>query len=375
MTRKIEYLRDPLSLKQLKFDAHNPRYAPYHNLEKANDFSIIRHLALTADLKELIQSIATNGYISIEPLIVLKPENENEGYIVLEGNRRLAALKLLSDPELAAKAGFTNLPETTSSIKSTFEKVFVTQVLDRNDARALIGFKHINGPQRWDSFSKAKFAKDWYVSEKPFGLKLKNIADSLGDGHSTIKRLVFGIFVLEQAEKEKLFDVEDRFYDKRIFAFSHLYTSLSKNGFQQYLGIESAWKDDEPKENPIPKDHLGNLKQSLIWLYGSRSETIEPVIKSQNPDLKNLNSVLTKQKAIKTLIARNDLLEAYEDVEASIDVFEKALILAHKSAETALTKISSYEANDGDLLEISTTLVKNSTIINNHMKSFNQNNN
>lgn len=68
-------------------------YAPYHALDNANDVEIIRHLALTADLKELIQSIANNGYISIEPLIVIKSTQDN--YIVLEGNRRLSASGLV----------------------------------------------------------------------------------------------------------------------------------------------------------------------------------------------------------------------------------------------------------------------------------------
>lgn len=56
---------------------------------------------LRGDLSELIQSISTSGYINIEQLIVI----ERRGRLaVLEGNRRLAAVKALRDPELAKEA-------------------------------------------------------------------------------------------------------------------------------------------------------------------------------------------------------------------------------------------------------------------------------
>jgi hypothetical protein len=58
-----------ISVDLLSFDTTNPRYSGEH-LKTDND--IIAHLNETADLQELLQSIAANGYIDIEPLVVMQ---------------------------------------------------------------------------------------------------------------------------------------------------------------------------------------------------------------------------------------------------------------------------------------------------------------
>ena len=65
----------------LQFDLDNPRFVD-------GDFSdepgIVRDLVDVADVKEIVQSILSAGYVDYEPLIVLRGED-----VVLEGNRRL----------------------------------------------------------------------------------------------------------------------------------------------------------------------------------------------------------------------------------------------------------------------------------------------
>ncbi|WP_338527116.1 ParB/Srx family N-terminal domain-containing protein [Erwinia aphidicola] len=85
----------------LSLDPRNPRLYNGKNFsENAEVADLVKELANSADLEELIQSISENGYLSIEPLIIMLRKNK---YIVLEGNRRLAAIKLLKDPDLARK--------------------------------------------------------------------------------------------------------------------------------------------------------------------------------------------------------------------------------------------------------------------------------
>lgn len=72
-----------VSVDLLRFDTANPRYS---GERLKNDAEIIRFLYGSADLSELLQSIAANGYIDIEPLVVTLSGSQ---YVVLEGNRRL----------------------------------------------------------------------------------------------------------------------------------------------------------------------------------------------------------------------------------------------------------------------------------------------
>ncbi|WP_162149153.1 ParB/Srx family N-terminal domain-containing protein, partial [Asticcacaulis benevestitus] len=92
-----------ISTDELRLDPRNPRL---YNGKSFNDNSeeheLVKALSDHADLDELIKSISENGYLSIEPLVIIKYKGDDK-FTVLEGNRRLAALKILKSPELAKK--------------------------------------------------------------------------------------------------------------------------------------------------------------------------------------------------------------------------------------------------------------------------------
>jgi ParB-like chromosome segregation protein Spo0J len=184
---------------QLDFDPSNPRLVE-DGITNPTDQQIIVSLAEMADLSEVVESIAANGYIDIEPIIGQKVGNR---WRVLEGNRRLAAIRILQNPTLAQGTGIT-VPEISAAHRATLDEVTVYAVSGPEQAREYIGFKHINGPHKWDAIAKARFAADWYRKEKDSGLTIDKIARRLGDGHDTVVRLVNGMFVLDQAEKSRV---------------------------------------------------------------------------------------------------------------------------------------------------------------------------
>src|SRR5262245_61087361 len=164
----------------LVFDRRSSRFTPSHDVKKSSDVEMVLALYLVADLGELVQSIATSGYVDFEPLVVLPEDGK---LIVLEGNRRLAALKFLTNPELAREAileARLELPAVSPGVQDTFREITVYRVEDREKARDFIGFKHINGPHRWDSFAKARFAADWLEQERGQRITLREIARRMG---------------------------------------------------------------------------------------------------------------------------------------------------------------------------------------------------
>ena len=254
---------EKVAVERLRLDRANPRLLG--DISAASDEEIIARLYGSADLEELLQSIAANGYMDIEPLVVMvDSDSPDEELIVLEGNRRLAALLLLRDPDLAgriATAGGPRIsaPQIDESKRETLDEVSVYPVANREHARSFIGFKHINGPAKWDAYAKARFAADWYKSGREDGVDLSAIARAIGDRHDTIKRMVSAIYVLDQARQVDLFDIEDR-YTKR-FNFSHLYTALSRSQYMEYLGLEPAWARHDPSPNQVPEEKLGELQK------------------------------------------------------------------------------------------------------------------
>jgi hypothetical protein len=120
----------------LRFDRENPRMP---NVLLEDDEATVRHLLDDFDVEELVQSILASGWIDYEPLIVQRGTN-----VVFEGNRRLAALRLIGDTAFRERVGYS-LP-TVDDAKPPPERVRARYVADRKDARRFIAFKHINAP-------------------------------------------------------------------------------------------------------------------------------------------------------------------------------------------------------------------------------------
>jgi hypothetical protein len=310
--------------KNLKLDLRNPR-SPDGAFDTEED--VIDYLVDHADVDELIQAILSSGWHDYEALIVLDDEN-----IVLEGNRRLAALRILADPDLQAhlrieldeEVGPAALPDA----------VRIRRVPSRRDARDYIGFKHINGPFKWDSLSKAKYAAEW--SED--GGDIQQISRRLGDRHNTVVRLVNGWNVLKQSLAHG-FDLKEK--TKKSFLFSHLYTGLSRPNVRRYLGLPTDDASAVLPSNPVPEKHLDNLQAFMSWLYGQGRE--KSVIQSQNPDLNRLVEVLGNESARIMLEASRDLDAAYDLVEDKGLKFSEALMNTIRQAEDALRLVGNYD--------------------------------
>jgi hypothetical protein len=349
-----------VNLSHLHFDMQNPRFTPDKKPEEDTDQAVISKLASTADLPELVQSIATSGYINIEPLIVVL---RNDRLIVLEGNRRLAAIKCLLNPAYAKEAKIT-VPEFGDEVHKTLDNIRVYRVAHEDDARELIGFKHINGPQAWDAYAKAEFAGNWLDTQTGAQnpLTLTDIANRMGDGHSTILRMVTALYVLRQAEENGVYSIEDR--QKKSFSFSHLYTGLTYETFTSYLEMERPTRDANPSPTPIAKENFLKLRKLLVWLYGSKSEDIQPVIRSQNPDLGALRDVLSSPTATRELEERADLDAAIITATPTDVRFSRHLFNANAELQKALQALDGFDAEtQSELQDVAISAQKRAALI------------
>lgn len=349
----------------LKLDRENPRLVGIN--ARTTDESIIAQLYRGEELGELLQSISANGYLDIEPLIVwLDPADQK--FTVLEGNRRLAALRLFRDPALVDAIAKNerikiNIPEISRAVKNTLAEVSIYRVVDRDAARSFIGFKHINGAAKWESYAKAKFAAAWYNSGSA---SLEEISEKIGDRHDTIKRMIAAIYVLDQAERNEIFSLTDRKITK--FNFSHLYTALSRSTYMVYLGLETAWSRYDPRPDPVPADKLKHLREVLVWIYGSKEEDKEPVIQSQNPDIKNLGETLASTEGLHILRAGGTLTEAHASTRPADETLSASLIRARSILREAANSLRGYDGRDQSLLNIAEDVSETAQAIFDRMK-------
>ena len=331
----------------LALDRRNPRLIP--SGEEPDEVDIIAQLYRSEDLSELLQSISANGYLDIEPLVVLNFE-DNDGLTVLEGNRRLAVIRLLETPGLVDRIYEQtrlriSLPSFPEQHHTTIQEVSVYRVETRAEARSFIGFKHINGAAKWESYAKARFAAEWYRDEE---VPLTEIAAQIGDRHSTIKRMVYAIYVLEQAEESGLFELSDRTAPR--FNFSHLYTALSRAPYMRFLGLSEAWSRYDPSPNPVPHEKLNRLCEVLLWLYGSKEKDLEPLIHSQNPDVRRLGDVLGSTEGLSILRATRSLTEAHLNTYPANQRFSESLVRARKEVREASQNLRGFDGRDQALV-------------------------
>jgi hypothetical protein len=158
------------------------------------------------------------------------------------------------------------------------------------------------------------------------------------------------IFVLEQTERQNIFSLSDRKVTK--FNFSHLYTALSRTTYITYLGLEAAWYRYDPQPDPLPADKLDRLREVLVWIYGSRGDNKEPVIQSQNPDIKNLGEALVCAESLHILRAGGTLAEAHASTRPADETFSAALIRARSTLREATSNLRGYDGRDQSLLNI-----------------------
>jgi hypothetical protein len=307
----------------LRLDPHNPRLVGVTD-GQADQRAILTALWQHGALDELALSLAQNGYFDNEPLIAVR---EHGDVVVVEGNRRLATVKLLLDQDERRRLRATDLPEPTPAARRSLQKLPVRLYAHRRDLWPYLGFRHVNGPRVWDSYSKAQYIARVHDD---YSVTLETIALRIGDKHQTVARLYRGLQVLKQAESEGLFDRADR-YRARL-AFSHLYTGLDYAGFRQHLGLGT---DTALSIRPVPRKSLPNLAELLGWLFGSRSRSVQPVISTQNPDLRRLDDVLKSEKALDALRAGLGLDVAHRLTRGEAAALKEVLVRAKRDLQEA----------------------------------------
>ena len=299
-------------------------------------------------VSEVALSIAANGYFKEEPLFVVpgspKKSEQKGKFIVVEGNRRSAAVKLLRDPELRKTVKATDLPDISAKQRKALDQLPVSVYPDRRSLWEFFGFRHVNGPMEWDSFSKAAYVAQ---VKREYKIPLDEIARRIGDQHSTVVRIYRGYVLLEQAERMTDFKREDRVANR--FHFSHLYTAADQREFQNFLGIDAQRFQ---KDDPVPKSHLPQLQELMIWLFGSKAEKKSPIVETQNPYLNYLRRVIGHKQALYALRSGISLQRAYEISLGDDRRFQEALVKAKDSLQEAKATVTTGYRGEKEMLKV-----------------------
>lgn len=301
MALGTEIVSRPLAL--LRPDPQNPRLPA--RLHDAADTELLSYLARHYDVLPLAESIANFGYFASEPLVVIPEEpgrdpnlEEDIPLIVVEGNRRLTALRALLDEDVRrtlrpparwdALAGLAQRNGLSTDVP-------VITAQNWNDAAPLIGFRHISGIQGWEPYPKARFIARLADDE---ARAFDEVAPLVGEEESAVRALYRNYKIVEQAREQ--FDIPTSDAESLFGTFT---AALNRRALREFIQAPQPAQVVQGRE-PLPAEAAGPFRELLSWIYGTDDD--EAVIQ-ESRDLTTLAKIVAVPAALEELRASRDL--------------------------------------------------------------------
>ncbi|WP_337015525.1 hypothetical protein [Leclercia sp. AS011] len=156
------------ALSTLQLDTSNPRLLGYKKQGKLQtEKEIISLMMARYGIRELINSILSNGFYPDEILYAIPDKNQPNKRVIVEGNRRLTACKVLKKPNILKGTEFSNLiskierhPNYNAAIE-TIKKLNLVELSSRSAARTYIASKHTKESiKRWSVYTQGAYYID-----------------------------------------------------------------------------------------------------------------------------------------------------------------------------------------------------------------------
>jgi hypothetical protein len=297
-----------LPVAELRLDPDNPRLPA--DIQGGEEPAIIRYLWDNAALDELVQSFVDNGFFEHEPLIGVA---ETGGCVILEGNRRLSALKILLGEPAAADAGIeARLDQAPSSEQLRhLRHVPVYVVADREEVHKYLGFRHIGGIKTWSAEAKARYlmletdrAHEAGV-EQPF----LEVARRVGSNSQGVRNSYTAIGLLRHARASYGIDVNE-VLERRFGVWTRCMTA---SDVRHYIGLNGARGYDDVRED-IEAVEEGPLRE-VVGDLTSR--------KGRPPLLRDSRLVTVYGRILQHPVA-HDVLRRHEDLDVARQVVDMA---------------------------------------------------
>jgi hypothetical protein len=322
-----------VEIKDLLFDPENPRLP---ELLGKDQTEIFRFLVNEIGVEDVVQSIAASGMIQGDPVIAREAKNKKQFYVI-EGNRRLAALKLLDGEKIGDGKPEPNVPQIDAALKASLGKITIQVGWPQAEIDAYLGYKHVTATREWPPEAKARFVVD-RVKGNFSPETLAAFAKRLGTTPPTLRRWIVAYLTLKQAQKVGSFDPQEA-PAKRFFGT--FYTLLGSQQVQSFLGV----KPDPVTDSPVDKDHLDNLAEFIGWVIGTKKKP--PVINSRKQ--KELDAVLSSPSALKHFRLRGNLEGALLYTEFNAKEISDKLLTSAYGIEECFPKLFEVREDPGVL--------------------------
>ncbi len=240
-------------LETIFLDPNNPRFSsadwvlvPDADFERPDvQEAAQRRLVKDFEVEKLRMNMEVNGYLPIDRVIVR--EFAARRFVVLEGNRRICAAKMISNLALDGS-------QVAGQVLASLKRIPCLQYTGADPKAAWVfqGLRHIVGVVEWSAFNKAKLLVEQMDSEE---LSLTQVGKRFGLTAHGAGQWVRGFRAFEQARESSDFINE---VDERSYPF-----------FQELFGRTSApvreWMQWDEQSQEFK--NLLNFNEFIGWLY------------------------------------------------------------------------------------------------------------
>ncbi len=349
-----------IKLENLKFDAKNPRL-PVRLQGVTDESKVIDYMVKYGNIVELMLSIAETGYSDAEPLLVVGDSSGN--YTVVEGNRRLAALKLLNNPELT-KVRIQSIKDVIVNANYTPNEIPCILYSKREDVLDYLGYRHITGVKDWGALEKARYLDQLYqihIVDTPADKIYAKLAKMIGSRADYVLKLHTALKLYNKANENAYYGADIKEED---ISFSWLTTALGYNGITNFIGLSSS-------SSSLENLNEENFKKIFTWMFYPGKTVIK-----ESRQISELAKITESSAAMERLESGSSIDEALLYTSAPSEAFIEMLRKAKqqlKQAKEALEQLSEEPPEAKGLLEDMDRLLR--TISGALKENFNKNEN
>ena len=262
-----------IAVASLHLDAKNPRLGRETSSRAPRE--IIQYLFEHDKALDVAESISSRGYFPNEPLLAVKESNR---YIVVEGNRRLAALKALREPGLIEGSEGRKVERLARRIADpeSIMKVPVTIAPTRRATDRLLVGRHIGTPVlAWEAENRASFI----LEKLEEGYNNDELRDQLGFSTTHVQHARQTRAIADMARS---LDLSDEVKAKVNNPRAKLFTTLGRV-------FDSTVGRDYLKVTTDPEHGLKGLTTKKEFVRGFKKLVIDVALGKQTSRTLNAN--------------------------------------------------------------------------------------
>jgi AAA15 family ATPase/GTPase len=253
----ISSTRKRVSLRNLFLDPNNYRFVDDERYIKIDDDKLLDPIVQKrskgmiegdkrSNIKDLISSFKKNGFLDVD---IIQAKEIDGKYIVLEGNRRVTALKALQEDHLQHGIDIGKLSE------DTFKNIPVE--IHNSDSKEnhliVMGLKHISGNKKWSALNQAKLIYDYLEPywSNGYGVQESHLCDSLGISKVKLRS--------SQRAYHLILDYKDSDYGDQFSSdmYSLFVEIIKRPSIKSWIG----WDDSSYKA-----ENRNNVERLFSWL-------------------------------------------------------------------------------------------------------------